>query len=118
MANNRLGKINAEMQKNIYEVLSTKVKDPRLTEMFTVTGVSVDKELTAAKVFVSIFPADEKKAKDTFDAIVNSANFVRSSLYKMMRIRTVPQLTFYRDEANDYGQRIDEILDSLNIVKD
>lgn len=118
MANNRLGKINAEMQKNIYEVLSTKVKDPRLTEMFTVTGVSVDKELTAAKVFVSIFSADEKKAKDTFDAIVNSANFVRSSLYKMMRIRTVPQLTFYRDEANDNGQRIDEILDSLNIVKD
>lgn len=63
MANNRLGKINAEMQKNIYEVLSTKVKDPRLTEMFTVTGVSVDKELTAAKVLSAYFPLMKKRRK-------------------------------------------------------
>lgn len=115
MVNNRIGKINAELQKNIYEILSLKVKDPRLTEMFTITQVSVDKELTVAKVFVSIFSTDERKSKDTFDAIQNSANFVRSNLYKMMRIRTVPQITFYLDEVGDYGQKIDGILDSLKV---
>lgn len=118
MANNRLGKVNAEMQKNIYEVLSTKVKDPRLTEMFTVTAVSVDKELTVAKVFISVYSKDSKRADDTFNAIADSASFVRNMLYKMMRIRMVPQITFYRDEVNDYGQKIDEILDGLNVKKD
>ena len=48
MVNNRIGKVNAELQKNIYEILVTKVKDPRLTEMFTITQVSVDKELKKA----------------------------------------------------------------------
>ena len=62
MANNRAGKINAELQKNIYENLSKKVKDPRLTEMFTITQVSVDKELTVAKVYVSIFSTNKNKS--------------------------------------------------------
>lgn len=118
MANNRTGKINAELQKNIYEILSKKVKDPRLTEMFTVTQVSVDKELTVAKVYVSIFSTDKKRSDETFEAIQNSANYVRNNLYKIMRIRTVPQLTFYRDEASQYSQKIDEILDSLSKNKD
>lgn len=113
MVNNRIGKVNAELQKNIYEILVTKVKDPRLTEMFTITQVSVDKELTVAKVFVSIFSTDAQKSKNTFEAIQNSTNFVRSNLFKMMRIRTIPQITFYLDEVGDYGQKIDEILDSL-----
>ena len=118
MINNRIGKVNAELQKNIYEILSSKVKDPRLTEMFTITQVSVDKELTVAKVYVSIFSVNEKKASDTFDAIQSSANFVRSSLYKLMRIRAVPQLVFYRDQVGQYSQKIDEILDSLSKNKD
>jgi len=113
MVNNRIGKVNAELQKNIYEILISKVKDPHLTEMFTITQVSVDKELTVAKVFVSIFSTNQQKSKDTFDAIQKSANFVRNNLYKMMRIRTVPQITFYLDEVGNYGQRIDEILDSI-----
>ncbi|MBR5250693.1 MAG: 30S ribosome-binding factor RbfA [Clostridia bacterium] len=113
MVNNRIGKVNAELQKNIYEILVTKVKDPRLTEMFTITQVSVDKELTVAKVFVSIFSTDPQKSKNTFEAIQNSTNFVRSNLFKMMRMRTIPQITFYLDEVGDYGQKIDEILDSL-----
>lgn len=118
MLNNRTGKINAELQKNIYEILSKKVKDPRLTEMFTITQVSVDKELTVAKVYVSIFSSDNKRSDDTFEAIQNSANFVRSNLYKIMRIRNVPQLIFYRDEASLYGQKIDDILDALTKNKD
>ncbi len=118
MPNVRIGKINAELQKNIYDILSKKVKDPRLTEMFTVTGVSADKELTVAKVFISIFSKDSVKADETFAAIVNSTNFVRSSLFKMMRIKNVPQITFYKDEVSDYGQHIDKLIDQLNFDKD
>ncbi len=118
MLNVRIGKINAELQKNIYDILSKKIKDPRLTEMFTVTGVSADKELTVAKVFISIFSKDNAKADDTFTAIVNSANFVRNSLFKMMRIKNVPQITFYRDEVSDYGQHIEKLIDQLNVNRD
>lgn len=55
MSLQRTAKLNSEFQKNIYEVLSKSVKDPRITEMFSVTKVETDKELTLAKVYISVY---------------------------------------------------------------
>lgn len=109
----RTEKLNAELQKNIYEILSKRVKNPHLTEMFTITKVSCDKELTYAKVFVSIFSTDEARSKATFDAILSSAGFVRQCLAKMMRIRAIPQIAFEMDNTMDYGDKIDKILNEI-----
>lgn len=115
MANLRVDKINAELQKKIYEILSQRVKDPRLTEMFSVVKVDTDRELTYAKVYVSIFSTDKPRATGTFAAIKNSENFVRQSLFKEMRIKSVPQIVFYPDDSLEYGQKIEQMLNSLNV---
>ena len=52
MANARVDKVNAELKRSIYEILSKKVKSPELTEMFSIVKVDADKELTYAKVYV------------------------------------------------------------------
>ena len=44
MGANRTEKLNSEFQRSIYEILTRKVKDPRLTQ------VECDKELQTAKV--------------------------------------------------------------------
>jgi len=113
MSNLRVEKLNSEFQRNIYEILSTKVKDPRLTEMFSVTKVSCDKELTYAKIYISIFSTDKVKAKATFDAIKSSVGYVRHTLIKAMRIRSVPELDFVLDETLDEGDKIDRILNEI-----
>lgn len=113
MPNNRVDKLNSEFQKNIYETIVRKVKDPRLTEMFSITKVTCDKELTYAKVYVSIFSTDQDRIKNTFTAITSSANFVRSCLLKSMRIRAVPQLAFVLDDYMEQGDKIDKLLDEL-----
>ena len=113
MGNIRTEKLNSEFKKNIYEILSTKVKDPRLTEMFSVTKVACDRELTFAKVYVSVFSTDVKKTKATFDAIVSSAPFVRRALLKSMRIRAVPELVFVTDGTLGEGDKIDKILSEI-----
>ncbi len=118
MANDRVSKLNSEFQRNIYEVLSKKVKDPRLTEMFSVTKVTCDSELTFAKVYISIFSTDEEKTKNTFTAIKSSAGYVRQCLLKSMRIRAVPQLCFELDDFMTQGDKIDKILNELNINED
>ena len=51
----RVNKLNAEFKRYIAELLTKKVKDPRITEMFTILEVNCDKELSSAKVYVSIF---------------------------------------------------------------
>ncbi|MDD4291215.1 MAG: 30S ribosome-binding factor RbfA [Clostridia bacterium] len=114
MANLRTEKLNAEFQRNIYDILKNKVKDPRLTEMFTVTSVVVDKELTYAKVLFSIYSTDEAKKATTFEAIKSSAGFVRQQLFKSMRIRCVPELAFFLDKGVDKDQRIDDIIKQIH----
>lgn len=81
--------------------------------MFSVTKVDVDKELSLAKVYISVFSSDKKKASETYEAIENSAGFVRRELSKGMRIRTVPPIKFIYDDTMEYSEKIDKLIDSL-----
>jgi ribosome-binding factor A len=100
-------------KKEIYEILKNRVKDPRLTEMFTVTKVDTDKELSTARVYISIYSTDKSKADATMEAINSSAGFVRRELLHRMRIRTVPVLNFIPDTTMEYGDKIDRILNQI-----
>ena len=113
MANARVDKVNAELKRSIYEILSKKVKSQELTEMFSIVKVDTDKELTYAKVYVSVFSADKEKADKTFEAIKDSENFVRQCLFKEMRIKSVPQIVFLKDDSMEYSQKIEKMLSSL-----
>lgn len=109
-SDNRVDRLNSQLRKNIYEILSQKVKNPHLTEMFSITEVTCDRDLTLAKVYISIFSTDSQKAQKTFDAIKQSAGFVRSKLLKSMRIHAVPQLVFEIDNRLQNQDRISKIL--------
>lgn len=114
MSGIRTDKLNSEFQKSIYEILTKKVKDPRLTEMFSILEVRVDKELQTAKVFVSVFSTDQEKTAKTFEAIKDSAGFIRQTLSKSMHIRTVPKFEFLMDTSMEYSQKINDILSEIN----
>ncbi len=112
--NTRTNKLNSEFKRLIVEILTKKVKDPRITEMFTVLDVDCDKELSSAKVYVSVFSTDSDKAAATFAAIRDSEPIVRREISKCMHIRKVPQFIFISDTSMEYGQKIDKILDEIN----
>ena len=116
MGANRIDKINAELQKEIYEVISRKLKNPLITEMFSVTGVDASKDLSSAKVYISVYSTNEEKKKITFDAIVQDAKKIRYELSKQMRIRTVPELRFIEDTSMAYGDKMDKLF--LTIKKE
>ena len=114
MGGTRTEKLNSEFQKSIYEILTRKVKDERLTEMFSIVSVDTDKELQTAKVYISIFSTDPKKAEQTFNAICDAGGFIRQTLSKSMHIRTVPRFEFLLDTSMQYSQRINDILSEIN----
>lgn len=111
---NRIEKLNSEFRRSIAELLTKKVKDPRITEMFTIVEVVCDRELETAKVFVSVFSTDAEKAAKTFSAICESEPFVRREISRSMHIRKVPVFNFVLDTTMSYGQKIDEILNEIN----
>ncbi len=116
MKGKREKRLNSEFQKEIYSILKNKIKNPAISEMFSISEVDVTNDLKHAKVFVSVFSTDKVKAQATFEAICASAKAVRTELSKTMRIRTVPELHFVTDNSTDYGNKIDKILSTLTYV--
>ncbi len=116
MKEKREKRLNSEFQKEIYSILKNKIKNPAISEMFSISEVDVTNDLKHAKVFVSVFSTDKVKAQETFEAICASAKAVRTELSKTMRIRTVPELHFVTDNSTDYGNKIDKILSTLTYV--
>ena len=112
--NSRIDKLNSEFKRLIVELLTKKVKDPRITEMFTVLEVVCDRELDSAKVYVSVFSTDAVKAAQTFTAICENEPFIRREISRSMHIRKVPTFHFVLDTSMAYGQKIQEILHEIN----
>ena len=114
MKEKREKRLNSEFKKEIYELLTTKVKDVRLTEMFSITSVHTTSDLKQAKVYISILSFNEERKNATFEAIKASAGFIRREISSRMHIRTVPEFTFLLDDRAEYGERIDQILNEIN----
>ena len=116
--NNRTNKLNSEFKRLIVEILTKKVKDPRITEMFTVLDVNTDKELSTAKVYVSVYSTDKEKATQTFLAIKENEPFIRREISRSMHIRKAPEFNFILDTTMAYGQKISEMLYEIGKTND
>ena len=112
----RVQRVGSEMQKALSQIIRD-LKDPRVTEMVSVTGVEVAKDLSIAKVFVSIY-GDEDKKQTTFEGVVSSGGYIRKEIARIFKdMRTVPELRFEIDHSMDYAQKINTVLKDLNTVE-
>lgn len=111
--NFRIDRLNGDMQRVIAEIIEHKIKDPRKTEIVSVTKVNVAKDLKTAKVYLSVY-GEQEKADSTFNAVVRSTGFIKCELAKQFRdIRQIPDLTFIRDTTMEYSRKIDELLKEI-----
>ena len=105
----RTDRLNSELKMEIHEIISRRLNDPEITEMVSVTGVDVTRDLSQAKVFISVFSADAEKQRRTFSAIQKNAGRIRRELGGSMRIRTVPELSFVLDGSMEYSDKMNRL---------
>ncbi len=110
----RNDRLNGEFQKEIYDIISRKLKNPLITEMFSVVRVDASKDLSYAKVYISVYSTDQNKKDITFKAIQADAKKIRFELAKVIRARTVPELNFVLDDSMEYGDKMDKLFKSIN----
>lgn len=106
---NRIDKVNSEIKKELYEVITRKLKNPLITEMVSILDVITSKDLKHANVYLSVYSVNAEKKERTYQAIVDDAKRIRFELSKVMRIRTVPELHFILDGSMDYGDKMDKL---------
>ncbi len=107
-------RINQEVLKELSVIISRELKDPRIDPMTTVTAVNVAPDLKTAKVYVSVMGGEQSK-KDTIAGLKSASPFIRSCLAKTVNLRNTPELKFVIDDSIEYGMRMTELIESLNI---
>ena len=112
----RTERLDSELRKEIAAILSGPLKDrdTRISGILSVTEADVSPDLKTAKVYVSVFGGTPEKNAETFALICENAGFVRRELARVMRLRTVPEITFLADGSFEYGARMDKIFSDLH----
>ena len=110
----RTSRLNGEYQKEISQILRLrKDRIEGLKGLVSVTEVDVAPDLKTAYVYVSIYGVSETEAKTCFAALQANAGFIRHELAQVMRMRTVPALTFRTDSSMVYGAKMDELFKKI-----
>ncbi len=110
----RTSRLNGEYQKEISEIIRRlKDRTPELKGMISVTEADVAPDIKTANIYVSIYGASEEDTKRSFAALQQNAGYIRHELAQVMRMRTVPALTFKWDGSMSYGSKMDELFKGL-----
>lgn len=109
-------RVAQELQKELAMIIQREIKDPRVGMMVTVSGVEVSRDLAYAKVFVTFLNDDNAEAiKGGVKALQDASGYIRSLLGKAMRLRIVPELTFFYDNSLVEGMRMSNLV--TNVVR-
>ena len=116
MPNNRIGRVNEEIQRELASLIPT-VKDPRVANagMISVTAVETTQDLKYAKIFVSVL--DKSASAQALKGLKSASGWLRRELGRTLDLRSTPELSFVRDDSIDQGARILDLLRDPDVVK-
>ena len=108
MKRERMARIDHELQRELAQVISSELKDPRLG-FVTVTRVEITNDMQQAKVFVSII-GDRHVAKQSMLALESGKRFIRGELGHRIELRHVPELIFVEDRTTERAIELSKTL--------
>lgn len=111
MTSNRSEKVAGLLQREVTDILSRHLRDPRIQGV-TVTDAEVSGDLKHATIFVSTL-AEGGEREETLAALKHAAGAVRHQLASRVNLREVPEIRFRFDESIERGARVEEILRRL-----
>jgi len=111
-------RLNAEFKRALSEVIRDTIKDPRLSPLCSVAKVEITKDQKYAKVYVSIFDADEDRRASSVDVLNAAAGFIAKELNSRIRMRRIPVLQFVLDNSIEYSVRISKVLNELGVGRE
>lgn len=105
-------RINSEVQKELSEIISRELKDPRIHPMTTVISVEVTPDLKFCKAYISVL-GNEEAGKDTIQGLKSAVGFIRTQLARRINLRNTPELTFILDQSIEYGVNMTRLINEV-----
>ena len=107
----RAGRVADQLRVDISELLAREVHDPGIG-FLTITHVKVTPDLQVARVYYTTL-GDDKARRETARALGRATPFLRRQIGRRLRLKRVPELEFFFDEAVERGDRIERILQEI-----
>ncbi|MFP3154049.1 30S ribosome-binding factor RbfA [Lachnospiraceae bacterium ZAX-1] len=106
-------RINGEVLKELSNIISQEIKDPRIDPLTSIIAVEVAPDLKIAKAYVSVL-GDEKSQQATLDGLKSAEGYIRSKLAKNINLRNTPEIHFILDQSIAYGVNMSKLIDDVN----
>lgn len=108
----RQQKIARVIRESVSRTIQTRLSDPRITGLVSVTEVDISPDSKNATVHLSILaPGDDKASERAFKAITHAAGHIQSQLGHDLTGRTCPHLHFVLDE------KVKRTLETLRLIE-
>ena len=106
----RQNKVSRLIQKELADFFQHESRNLFKGKMISVTVVRISKDLSVAKIYVSIFPSEG--AKEMLALIKQLSSQIRGYLGHKVgkQLRIVPELDFFIDDSLDYIDNITKVL--------
>jgi ribosome-binding factor A len=101
-----------QIQHEVSLMLSRNMKDRRVG-FVTVTGVHMSPDLRNARIFISLMGSEEEK-KESLETLNHATGWIRHELGQRIRMKFLPDINFLMDTSQDYGERIDRLIDEIH----
>ena len=105
-------RVNAEVQRELSNILRGGIKDPRVSPMTSVVAVEVAPDLKTCKAYISVL-GDEKAQQDTIKGLQSAEGFIRRELARTINMRNTPEIKFIVDQSIEYGVNISKKIDEV-----
>ncbi len=109
MANRRNNRLSGEVKRAISEIIRFDVKDPRISDLMSITDVHVTEDLKFAKIYVS----DYNDIESTLIALNSAKGFIRKEIGKKVKMRIIPELIFIKDDSIAKGMHMSSLIDKI-----
>ncbi|MEO0123441.1 MAG: 30S ribosome-binding factor RbfA [candidate division WOR-3 bacterium] len=105
----RSDRVASLIAREISLIISQEIRDPRLG-MVTITKVTVSSDLKDAKVYFTTMG----NSTNDLHILEGAKGFIRSTLAHRIRIKFIPDLKFMIDDSQQYGEKIDKLLEEID----
>jgi ribosome-binding factor A len=104
-------RLGEALREEIIALLEGELGDPRIG-LASVSEVQLSPDGKSARIFVAV-EGDEDEQERTMEGLMAARNFVRRQLVSRLGLRHAPELFFQLDRSEQYGTRIDELLNRI-----
>lgn len=111
----RPSRVGDQIRAELAELLTREVHDPGIG-FLTITSVKVSADLQQARVYYTSI-GDQKARKESARALNRATPFLRRQVGQRLRLKRVPELTFFYDESIEQGDRVEKILQELQVER-